>query len=303
MGKAIREHIRSSIVGYIAIFLFAMGGTATGGVGSAEVVDFGLSNQDISVFREDPMTDSNPENLWGNLFSGSRDCASPDRMTLHSTGGPIGGPYREVTVRDGDSVYGERCEMGNNEWRYGLASPTNRPGTFYLYQQGTRAVTSYWLRLGSDYPLSSSKWQVVTQMKQTQPSANGGGTPVISLEARSGKWNLVQSTSAGPSSNTRVLWSTPAQHGVWTPIEFDVTYSTNPAVGSIRLSVGGVQSPVFRTYTLKYETKNSTYLHAGDSIPSHLRVGVYHDAALGSTSVDVGPVQVVDVSPVQVAVP
>ena len=146
------------------------------------------------------------------------------------------------------------------------------------------------------------------QMKQTQPSANGGGTPVISLEARNGRWNLIQSNSPGHSSDTHVLWSAPAQTGVWTRFAFDVVYSQDPAIGSIRVSVDldgdgdsldpGEQSPTFQTYTLKYETANGDHLDAGDSIPSHLRVGVYHNSAIacpstGTCSDGVDNVQVV----------
>ena len=98
---------------------------------------------------------------------------------------------------------------------------------------------------------------------------------------------------------------------MWTRFAFDVVYSQDPAVGSIQLSVDlngdddsldpGEQSPTFQTYTLKYETESGYYLDAGDSIPSHLRVGVYHDSSIpcpstGSCSDGVDNVQVVRAS-------
>ena len=143
------------------------------------------------------------------------------------------------------------------------------------------------------------------QMKQAQPSANGGGTPVIALEARQGKWMLTQSLSSGPSSDTRVLWSTPAQTGVWTRFMFDVVYSQDPAKGSIQLSVdlngdndyddANERSPALKTYTLKRETSGGTNdgIAPGESIPGHLRVGPYHDPSLPGTYVDVDNVEVV----------
>jgi Polysaccharide lyase len=310
MGKAIREHVRSNVVGCIAIFLFAMGGTAyalgqadiaTGGVGSAEIVDVGLSNQDISVFREDPMTDSNPENLWGNLFTGSnsKDCADPSRMVLKPTDGPAGGPYREVSVHDGDNASGERCELGNNSRLYGLASPTNRSGSFFLYPEGSHYVTSYWLRLGSNYPLQSGSWQVVTQMKQTQPYAGASSSsPILSLEARAGRWRLL---THDPSETQLHSW--PAERSVWTMVVWDVVYSKSPAIGSVTMILDGVASTRTTTRTLAYATASGSGLAAGDPIPSHLRIGPYHYSSLPGTHIDVGPVQVVDVSPVQVAVP
>ena len=44
-----------------------------------------------------------------------------------------------------------------------------------------------------------------------EPAANGDGTPVLSLNAFNGRWRLMQSTSPGPSYNTRELWSAPAR--------------------------------------------------------------------------------------------
>ena len=297
MSKAI---VRSNVVGYIAIFFFAMGGTATGDVGSA----------DISVFREDPMTDSNPENLWGSLFTGARDCVSQSRVVLKPTGGPAGGPYREVSVHDGDNASGERCELGNNSRLYGLASPTNRSGTFFLYPEGSHYVTSYWLRLGSNYPLQSGSWQVVTQMKQTQPYAGASSSsPILSLEARAGRWWLLTHDPSETQLHSwpaeqSVLHSWPAEQRVWTMVVWDVVYSKSPAIGSVQMTLDGVPSTRTTTRTLAYATASGSGLAAGDPIPSHLRIGPYHNSSLPGTHIDVGPVQVVDVSPVQVgAVP
>jgi Polysaccharide lyase/RTX calcium-binding nonapeptide repeat (4 copies) len=257
-----------------------------------------------AVVARDTAQDSDPRPFWGSI-----DCKSSSRYTYSASGGDPhaaagGAPqgdsaYRRLTVLDGDDYYGERCELGKND---------HRTGPTAFYREGQHRLTYLSYKLGDDYPLSNPGWQVVMQMKQTQPSANGGGTPVISLEARNGRWNLIQSNSAGYSSDTHVLWSTPAETGVWTRFAFDVVYSQDPAIGSIRVSVDlngdsdsldpGEQSPTFKTYTLKRETTDSDYLHAGDSIPSHLRVGVYHNSAIscpsmGTCSAGVDNVEVV----------
>jgi Polysaccharide lyase len=257
-----------------------------------------------AVVARDTAQDSDPRPFWGSV-----QCESSSRHEYSTSGGdphaaaggaPQGNSaYRRLTVLDGDDYYGERCELGENDWRSG-------PTAFY--REGQHRLTYISYRLGDDYPLANPGWQVVMQMKQTQPSENGGGTPVISLEARNGRWNLIQSNSAGYSSDTHVLWSTPAQTGEWARFVFDVVYSQDPAIGSIRVSVDlngdgdsldpDEQSPTFQTYTLKYETPDGDYFDAGNSIPSHLRVGIYHNSeiacqALGTCSNGVDNVQVV----------
>jgi hypothetical protein len=251
---------------------------------------FAASIPSCAVVAQDTAQGSDPLPFWGSV-----DCASSSRYEYLTSGGdphPAAGgvpqgndAYRRLSVLDGDDYYGERCELGENDLRSG-------PTAFY--HEGQHRLTYISFRLGESFPLANPGWQTVMRMKQTQPSANGGGAPVISLEARNGRWNLTQSDSAGDSSDAHVLWSTPAQTGVWTRFAFDVVYSQHPAIGSIRVSVDlngdgdsldpDEQSPTFQTYTLKYETTNSDYLDAGDSIPSHLRAGVYHDSAIACPS-------------------
>ena len=254
---------------------------------------FAASVPSCAVVAQDTAQNPDPLPFWGSI-----ECATSSRYEYSTSGGdphPAAGgapqgndAYRHLTVLDGDDFYGERCELGENDWRTG-------PTAFY--HEGQHRLTYISFRLGESFPLANSGRQSVMRMKQTQPSENGGGAPVISLEARDGRWKLVQSDSAGYSSDTHVLWSTPAETGVWTRFAFDVVYSQDPAVGSIRVSVdlngdgdsldSGEQSPTFHTYTLKYETATSDYFNAGDSLPSHLRVGVYHDSSIACPSAGV----------------
>jgi hypothetical protein len=239
----------------------------------------------LQVLRQDDASNSDPMPLWNAI-----DAQDASRHQQFSTGGPTGGPFRRMTVLDGDNYWGERAELGYNSRLSGLGAPW---GTFFLYNQGDRRVTQFQMRLPTNFPINTTSWQVVTQMKQTGPSANSGGTPVLALEARNGRWVVTQSDSAGASSNTHELWSTPATLGVWTPISLDVTYSPNPTVGKLQITVGGVQSPTFTTYTEKYEiSPGSQGLLPGDAIPSHLRMGLYHDPALPGSHVDFTDVKV-----------
>jgi len=223
--------------------------------------------------------------LWNAI-----DAASPSRHQQFSSGGPNGGAFRRMTVQDGDNSWGERAELGYNSRLNGLGAPW---GTFFLYNEGQRRITDFSMRLPSTFPINTTKWQVVMQMKQTGPASNSGGTPVLALEAREGKWVLTQSDSPGPSSNTHVLWSTPATLDTWTDVRLDVTYSPDPTQGRVQITVGGVASPTFTTFTQKYETSPAGQgLSAGGAIPSHLRMGIYHDPSLPGTSVDFADVRV-----------
>lgn len=249
---------------------------------------------------------ADPVSIWGKT-----DCETASRHQLMGSGGDphpaaIGGSqgndaFRRLTVFDGDDVWGERCELGLN---------SQSSGPTAIFKEGQRWITAASLRLPSDsYPLDANMWQVVMQMKQTQPAVNGGGTPVISLNARNGEWRLLQSNSAGASSDSHVAWSAQAASGAWTRFAFDITYSQDPTKGSIRVYAdlngdgdaldADEQSPLINTYTLKYETAGGVANSAvapGESIPSHLRFGIYHDTEVAcptGCSVDMDNVQVV----------
>jgi hypothetical protein len=246
----------------------------------------GASGCGLHLLRQDLATNPDPIPLWGDI-----DAVSPTRHQWFAGGGPDGGPFRRMTALDGDLYHGnsERAELGDSDY----FSEGGQSSTFYLYRAGMRRVTSYWMRLPASFPLNSDDWQVVMQMKQTDPATNADGTPVIALQATEGQWLLKQSTSAGPAEDTRILWRTPAKVGVWTHIVVDATYSTDPAAGRFAITIGGASSPVLHTYNLKYEVSPpGPQLSPGDPIPSHLRLGVYHDPPMPGTSVDIAQVQI-----------
>jgi hypothetical protein len=243
----------------------------------------------MHLLKQDLATDPDPMSLWGDI-----DAVSPTRHQWFASGGPDGGPFRRMTAKDGDLYHGdsERAELGDSDY---VSNPPS-PDTFYLYREGMRRVTSYWMRLPADFPLYDYEhWQVVMQMKQTEPATNADGTPVISLQAIEGNWILKQSKSAALSEKTSYIWTTPASDalGKWTHIVVDATYSSDPAKGLFQITIGGVASPVFHMYNLKKEiSPPGPGLKVGDSIPSHLRLGIYHDPVMPGTHVDIADVQV-----------
>jgi hypothetical protein len=238
-----------------------------------------------TLLRHDPTTDPDPMPLWNAI-----DAESTSRHQHFTRGGPNGRPFRRMVVQDGDDFSGERAELGYNSRLDGLGSPL---GTFFLYNAGDRRVTEFWMRLPINFPIDTKTWQVVMQMKQTGPHANDGGTPVLALETREGRWVLTQSNSPGYDPATHEVWSTPATLGAWTHIRLDVTYSPDPSKGKVQITVGEASSPTFTTFTQKYEMEpGSEGLDPGDPIPSHLRMGIYHDPSLPGTYVDLADVRV-----------
>jgi Polysaccharide lyase len=211
-----------------------------------------------------------PRRLWGSI-----DCQTASRVRRIAPG------FRRLTVFDGDSVFGERCELGKNDYR---------AHTFALYGEGQHRITFMSIRLPTTFPLGTQDWQLVMQMKQTQPSDNDG-SPVLALEANADRWTLVHSASVDKSSDTVDLWSAPAAPDMWTRFAFDVVYSQDTGRGRVKVYADlngdgdaldpGEQSPEISTYTLKRESAATTNpdndpIPQGASIPSHLRIGIYH---------------------------
>lgn len=254
----------------------------------------------------DTASDPDPLPLWRRI-----ECASATRLQrpkaagdthVTAAGDPQGDDaYRRLTVLDGDDFDGERCELGRNELT----------DTFQTFSEGQRRITFASYRLPENLELEDDVQQAVMQMKQVEPSDFEGGTPMMSLNARDGDWQLRQSDSTGEVSRNHELWSTPARKGIWTRIALDVTYSPDPDVGRIKLFVDsngdgdatdpGEQSPTLETSTLKVEPPGDSDdgIAPGDAIPSHLRVGLYHEVEAPcpppeGCSVEIDNVQVID---------
>jgi len=203
---------------------------------------------------------------------------------LVAGGTPQSGPQaRELTVFDGDEVFssGERCELGRND---------HRTGPTVLYRDGQRRITYFSIYLPQSYPLNQERWQVVMQMKQTNPSdlmdppSDDARNPVLALEAYDGQWIFRNSRTQ--------IWSAPAQHDTWTRFAIDATYADDPAQGRVSVYVDldndgfvtdayEAQEPTVGIKTLKTEIAGTRDdgLRAGDAIPSHLRMGLYHAEA------------------------
>jgi hypothetical protein len=264
-----------------------------------------METRGCSTLVSDTAVNPDPTPSWGAI-----DCQSESRHEQETSGGDThatatGGPqgdsaFRRLTVLDGDDYSGERCELGIND----------HDGPVAFYREGTRRATYASFRLPSNLNLNLDRWQVVMQMKQAQPADGGGNQPALALNAYGGEWVMSQS---GPTPvGGEDIWRAPASAGSWTRFAFDVVYSTNPSVGSITiysdLNADGdfddaqEDSGVIHTATMKTEVDGpngaSDGLTPGQSIPSHLRMGIYHDPqyvcpSSSGCSVDFDNVQVV----------
>jgi len=274
---------------------------------------FALSSDDVDakgkrgggprLVASDTGASPNPVPFWGRI-----GCQNDSRHQLVPSGGDpaamaVGSPqgngaYRRLTVFDGDDYWGERCELGE----------TDDSGPVAFYREGKRRITYASFRLPANFPLGTENWQGVLQMKQAGSDDNESGAPVLSLSAYRDRWQLWHSPPR-ETLKEDMLWSAPARAGVWTRFAFDVRYSKNKKRGWITVFADlsgdldfadpGERSATFRTNTLKVEiagTASDGY-RKGDPIPSHLRVGIYHDdeipcVAPSGCSVDVDNVQV-----------
>jgi hypothetical protein len=263
-----------------------------------------MSEPACAVIASDTSAEPGYESFWGEL-----QCAEPDRYHWSSSGGDLhrtaagrrqgNEAYRRVTVLDGDDFSGERCELGEDDWKEG-------PTAFY--RQGDHYLTYISERLPDNFPLGTNTWQTVMQMKQTQPSDGGGGAPRIEMEAREHRWVI--------DVDWHELWSFPARRNFWTRFAWDVSYSQVPGHGLLQVSADlngdgdfddpGERSPTFHVATLKTEIEgpngDSDGIAAGAPIPGHLRAGIYHNPAIHcpapkGCSVEVDNVQVLGPSP------
>jgi hypothetical protein len=281
--------------------------------------NLGYTVSGCKLVRSDTGADPDAHHLWGARYA----CASDSRVTNPQTGGdprPMADgtlqgntAYRKLTVYDGDNYSGERCELAYNVWDNGLASSSNPVGTFWNYFEGDHLITYESVRLPDSFPLNTTNWQGVGQMKQAAPNCNRGAIPVLSFSAYNGVWRM-DHTSVDNQSEDFALWTIPAQKNVWTQIRTEALYSDNPNIGWVQYSIDsngdgdfsdpGEVSPVFHTNTLMVNNdctfSSSSYtLGPGGSIPSELRVGLYHKASIpcpppSGCSLDIDNVQVLE---------
>jgi hypothetical protein len=153
-----------------------------------------------------------------------------------------------------------------------------RPG-FPLFEEGEERWVAFQVRLPDDYPVETSRWNVIHQLKQI----GSMGTPALSMEVKNGKFYLMNSSNNGDSSSTTTRWSGPAQRNRWVKFNLHVKFSPNSDVGFVELygDLDGSGEKLLmektRTHTMKRDS-------SGNAVPSHSRIGMYRDPSVSGTS-------------------
>lgn len=228
--------------------------------------------------------------------------------------------WRSLSLFDGDDYYGHRCELGRNF--SGAARPENQPGqskgTFATYRPGTRRITFFSLRLPERFPATAEPWQLVMQMRQSNPSdyqdANPEAGPVFSLEARQPIWSdrpiwMFDWSRPGVANDNRFIWTAPARTGRWVRFAIDITFSQSKKRGRVVFyadlngdgdardpgemsrpgdrGAGNISDHPKRGATLPREpvdpggdAGDRDGVPAGGGVPLHLRLGLYNDSSI-----------------------
>jgi hypothetical protein len=263
-----------------------------------------MSMPGCHLLGSDSSANPNPIPFWGSLDCGVSALRSePGRQQqLVGEGDPhisptgvAGDPfYRQLTVLDGDDFYGERCELGRND---------HNTGPTVFYHEGQHRVTYFSERLPANFPIDADAWQTVMQMKQAQPSHDDGSGVALELQVMNNQWVV--------ANDWNTIQTFPAKANTWTRFAWDVYYSQDPSKGWLQVSADlngdgdfndpGERGPVIHTATLQTEISGpfngEDGIPAGDPIPSHLRMGIYHDPSIpcpapAGCSIDIDNVQV-----------
>src|SRR4051812_37056436 len=117
----------------------------------------------------------------------STSCASDNRVKQVSSPSAQGRRAYDVSLKDGDNSFGERCEIGmGNYWR---------PG-FPLFHEGDERWISFQVYIPDEYPIDTKDWNVFFQIHQE----GDGGCPPLALHIERGQYKLFKTTR-----NTYVL--------------------------------------------------------------------------------------------------
>jgi polysaccharide lyase-like protein len=215
------------------------------------------------------LQESGGERPWNQEWA-SWSCADLSRVQEVTSPAVQGRKAYELTVRDGDNSWGERCELGQGN--------PGRSG-FPLFRDGDDRWMSFQVYLPDNYPLNTPYWNVFFQIHQE----GDGGCPPISLNVEDGQFKLFNSSRRTYVTNTVEKWHAPAQRNRWTKFTVHVKNSTEDDVGFVEvysdLDGQGMKLVMPKTYmhTMTARSDNSAMIN-------HARIGIYRNPAIQGTS-------------------
>jgi hypothetical protein len=197
----------------------------------------------------------------------STSCASDNRVKQVSSPSAQGRRAYDVSLKDGDYSFGERCEIGmGNYWR---------PG-FPLFHEGDERWISFQVYIPDEYPIDTKDWNVFFQIHQE----GDGGCPPLALHIERGQYKLFNTTKNTYVFDTYEMWSAPAQRNHWAKFTIHMNNSTSDKKGFVEmfgdLDGTGMKRLMDKTYTHTMTIDRKV----GGAMTNHARVGIYRNPAI-----------------------
>ncbi|MEA2411511.1 MAG: hypothetical protein QOC77_2072 [Thermoleophilaceae bacterium] len=196
----------------------------------------------------------------------STSCASDSRVKQVTSPVAQGKRAYDVSLKDGDYSFGERCEIGmGNYWR---------PG-FPLFHEGDERWISFQVYIPDQYPIDTKNWNVFFQIHQE----GDGGCPPLALHIENGQYKLFNTVRNTYVLQTYQMWSAPAQANHWAKFTLHMMNSTSDSKGFIEM-FGDLDGTGMKRLMDKTYTHTMTKYSNGKPMTNHARVGIYRDPAI-----------------------
>jgi hypothetical protein len=196
----------------------------------------------------------------------STSCAADNRVKQVTSPAAQGKRAYDVSLKDGDYSYGERCEIG-------MGNP-GRPG-FPLFHEGDERWISFQVYIPDQYPINTKNWNVFFQIHQE----GDGGCPPLALHIEDGQYKLFNSARNTYVLATHQMWAAPAQANHWAKFTIHLNNSTSDSQGFIEM-FGDLDGTGMKRLMDKTYTHTMTKYSNGQPMTNHARVGIYRDPAI-----------------------
>jgi hypothetical protein len=196
----------------------------------------------------------------------SSSCASDSRVQQVTSPSAQGKRAYDVSIKDGDFSWGERCEIG-------MGNP-GRPG-FPLFGEGDEVWISFQVYLPDQYPINTKDWNVFFQIHQQ----GDGGCPPLALHVENGRYRLFNSSRNTYVLQTNEIWSAPAEANRWAKFTLHLNNSTSDSKGFIEM-FGDLDGTGMKRLMDKNYTHTMTKYPNGKPMVNHARVGIYRNPAI-----------------------